>query len=247
MITRSAIIGLGLLLLACGADAPRISGPDGSRLVLLSSHSLAIEEPSGLALDASRTSLWTVGNHPQRIHRLSLDGRRQSTLDYKGDDMEGIACDPTDGTLWIVEEAQREVVHLSTGGRVLSRHQLELSGEANSGLEGICLDAEGAVYVLNEKRPGLFISLNTDLSIKSQQLLGFAQDYSSLDCDRSRDAFWVLSDQSQALYLWSPQGGVLGGYALPYSKAEGSAVDAAAGRIYIVSESGHMLYVYRID
>jgi hypothetical protein len=247
MIPRSIILCLCLMLLACSGGSPGISGPDGTRLTLLSSHSLGIGEPSGLALDASRSSLWTVGNDPQRIYRLSLDGRIQSILDYEGDDIEGIASDPLDGTLWIVEEDRREVVHLSSSGRVLERHQLDLDGKANSGLEGICLDSDGVVYVLNEKNPGLFISLNADLSIKKQHQLDFAKDFSGLSCDSSRNAFWVLSDQSRTLFLWSPEEGVLGGYALPFAKAEGVAVDAVEDIVYIASESESMLYVYRIE
>jgi len=243
MFPRTAL--LCLLLFACGGDTPSISGPDGTRLILLSSHSLGIGEPSGLALDASRSSLWAVGNDPQRIYRLSLDGKIQNILDYEGDDIEGIASDPLDGTLWIVEEDRREVVHLSSGGRLLKRHQLDLTGEQNSGLEGICLNPDGATYVLNEKKPGLFISLNADLSIKSQRRLDFAKDYSALGCDTARDAFWVLSDQSQTLFLWSPEEGVLGGYALPFDKAEGVAVDDDL--VYIASESESVLYVYRIE
>jgi uncharacterized protein YjiK len=247
MIPRPIILYLCLLLFACGGDTPSISGPDGTRLTLLSNHSLSIGEPSGLALDASRSSLWTVGNDPQRIYRLSLDGQIQNILDYEGDDIEGIAADPLDGTLWIVEEDRREVVHLNSSGRVLERHQLDLTGEQNSGLEGICLDPDGATYVLNEKNPGLFISLNADLSMKSQRQLDFAKDFSGLSCDSNRSAFWVLSDQSRTLFLWSPEEGVLGGYALPFTKAEGVAVDPVDDLVYIASESESMLYVYRIE
>jgi len=247
MIPRSIILYLCFSLFACGGDTPSITGPDGTRLVLLSSHSLGIGEPSGLALDASRSSLWAVGNDPQRVYRLSLDGRIQNILDYEGDDIEGIASDPSDGTLWIVEEDRREVVHLSSNGRVLEQYQLDLTGEQNSGLEGICLAPDGATYVLNEKKPGLFISLNADLSIKSQRQLNFAKDFSGLSCDSDRDAFWVLSDQSRTLFLWSPEEDVLGGYALPFDKAEGVAVDAIGNLVYIASESESMLYVYRIE
>ena len=247
MIPRVIILCLCFSLFSCGGDTSSISGPDGTRLILLSSHSLGIGEPSGLALDGSRSSLWAVGNDPQRIYRLSLDGRIRNILDYEGDDIEGIASDPFDGTLWIVEEDRREVVHLSSSGRVLQRHQLDLTGEPNSGLEGICLDPDGATYVLNEKNPGLFIALNADLSIKSRRQLDFARDFSGLSCASDRNAFWVLSDQSRTLFLWNPEEGVLGGYALPFAKAEGVAVDAVDDLVYIASESKSMLYVYRIE
>ena len=55
------------------------------------------------------------------------------------------------------------------------------------------------------------------------------------------------SDQSRALYLWSPVAGVLGGYGLEYDKAEGVAVDTTTDRVYVARESTDMLYVYRIE
>ena len=247
MISRLIILCFCCLLLGCESHAPSRSGPDEGRLTLRSRYALDIRELSGLALDAAGASLWTVGNHPQRIYRLSLEGRVQDRLDFKGEDLEGIACDPADGTLWVVEEERREVVHLDANGKVLGRRQLDLKGEPNSGLEGICLDSSGTVYVLNEKDPGLFIALNVDLSIHNQRQLDFANDFSGLDCHSGQDSFWVLSDQSRALYLWSPEEGVKGAYSLPFDKAEGVAVDEAAGLVYIASESEDRLYVYAVE
>jgi len=171
----------------------------------------------------------------------------QEILDFKGDDMEGIAYDPSDATLWIVEEKRREVVHLDTDGEVLFRRKLDLNGKSNSGLEGISLDSNGTLYVLNEKSPGLFITLNDDLSIRNRHQLDFAEDFSALDYHRGQDDFWIISDKSQALYLWNPREGVAAIYPLPFGKAEGVAVDEAAGLIYIVSESGDRLYVYAVE
>ena len=155
--------------------------------------------------------------------------------------------DPSDGTLWVVEEERREIVHLNASGRVLGRRPRDLQGKANSGLEGICLDSTGTVYVLNEKDPGLFVALNADLLIANLRQLDFAEDLSGLDCDGGSGCFWILSDQSRMLYLWSPETGVVSAYPLPFDKAEGVAVDAAAGRVYIVSESEDRLYVYSIE
>ena len=67
-----------------------------------------------------------------------------------------------------------------------------------------------------------------------------------MTCDPKRDCFWIVSDQSSALYLWSRKSGVLAKYGLPFEKAEGVAVDHAARRIYVVSDSESRLHVYRL-
>jgi uncharacterized protein YjiK len=88
---------------------------------------------------------------------------------------------------------------LDQTGQVLRKRRLELAGENNSGLEGIALDGEGIFHVLNENPPGLFISLDPDLSIETQYPLDFAGDYSGLAYDRRLDSFWVTSHEDRTL------------------------------------------------
>lgn len=244
VISRLTVPCLCCLLLSCNGKDPNAPRWSEGQLTLVTSFSLDIDELSGLALDASGTSLWTVG--ARRVYRLSLGGQVQK-LDFKGDNLEGIASDPSDGTLWVVEEKRREILHLDGRGEVLARRQLDLEGKESSGPEGICLDPSGAIFVLNEKNPGLFVTLAADLSIASQRELDFAKDFSGLDCDGGSGRFWVVSDQSRMLFLWSPDTGVISAYPLPFDKAEGVAVDASTGQIYIVSESESRLYVYSVE
>jgi len=72
MILRLTILCLCCQVLSCNSDTP--NRPVGNPLILRSSYLLDVREPSGLALDVTRSFLWTVGNHPQRIYRLSLEG-----------------------------------------------------------------------------------------------------------------------------------------------------------------------------
>ena len=184
---------LCFFLLACSSSKSADQEGSTPQLELIASYELALSEPSGLALGAQGTVLWAVGNSPELVYKLTVDGQLLDTLAYGGDDLEGIVFDPADSTLWIVEEEKREIVQLDQGGNVLRRRRLGLSGERNSGLEGIGLDSGGGLHLLNEKNPGLFISLDPDLSIRTQYQLDFARDYSGLTYDRHRDSFWVLS------------------------------------------------------
>jgi uncharacterized protein YjiK len=245
-IRTAAASGVLVILLALGrSDSAPTPSPTTAALELLGTHPLSISEPSDLAIDESGRKLWTVTNNPARVYQLDRGGNVVKTLNYVGQDLEGIAYDATDRTLWVAEENRREVIHLDLNGDVLSRHLLDLTGDKNSGLEGICLDARGRIVLLNEKRPGLFIELGSDHAIATQRRLDFAQDYSGLTYDRRKGCFWIVSDQSRSLYLWSKDKGVIGTYPLSFPKAEGIALDGAANLIYIVSDSENSLYVYR--
>ena len=234
-------------LFAC--DGPKAMGQKehATQLTLLSSRQVDINEPSGLTIDAAGKVLWMVGNNPERIYKLTVDGQVVDTLVYAGHDLEGIAYDASDSTLWVVEEERREVIHLDLDGIVVKRKKIGLDGSSNNGLEGICLDAEGKLYVLNEKDPGLFIGLGADLSVQGQYPLDFAKDYSGLAYDRLQDRFWVLSHQDSTLYLWRDGQGVVGSYDIPFAKVEGITVDNASKRVYIVSETERTLYIYALS
>ncbi len=242
---RLAIAVSAAAALQCSSRAPAATPVTGS-LELMATHRLAITEPSGLTLDDSAGVLWTVTNNPDFVYQLDLYGHTLKKLRYAGEDLEGIAYDSSDRTLWVVEENRREVVHLDLEGNVLERQSLGLAGKKNSGLEGICLDHAGHMFVLNEKKPGLFIELKPDHTIATQQKLTFAGDYSDLFATPQPGCFWILSDQSQALYLWDKNKGVLRDYVLPFPKPEGVAVDDVTKRVYVVSDSTNMLYVFKM-
>lgn len=244
--TPLRILFICCLLFACTNSTATDPKERKAQLTLLSSRQVDISEPSGLTIDPSGT-LWAVGNNPEFVYRLRDEGRNIDTLAYVGDDLEGIVFDPSDSTLWIVEEKRREVVHLNLDGRVLQRRKIGLDGKSNSGLEGICIDSADNLYVLNEQKPGLFIALDTDLSIKEEHPLDFSADYSGLAYDPLRESFWVLSHQDSEVSLWNGSQGVLSSHSIPATKAEGVTIDSASTRLYIIDETDQMLYIYALS
>jgi uncharacterized protein YjiK len=214
-------------------------------LHLVATHPLTISEPSDLALDETGKILWTVTNKPAKVYQLDVEGNVTKTLNYAGQDLEGIAYDPASRTLWVTEERTREIVHLTLNGDVLDRTSLDLPGKPNHGPEGITLDDHGRMFVVNEKQPGLFLELNKDHAIATRLPLSFAGDYSGITWDRKKGCFWIVSDESQTLFLWSKAKGVIGQFPLGFPKAEGIAVDEATKTVYVVSDAENKLYVYR--
>ena len=239
---------LGCLALALAVPGCKSSSTVAPRTIqtlrLVSSYTLDIAEPSDITIDDTGTRLWTVSNSPDSVYEIDLTGHRVRTLPFAGHDLEGIAYDKSDQTLWLAEENRREVVHLDLDGTVLGTYALGITGEVNSGLEGICLTGAGGIDVLNEKLPGLFITLDPSYAVATIDTVKFAGDYSGMSFDPASGAVWIVSDQSKRLYLWSRTAGVMKEYYLPYDKAEGVAYAPAANRFYIVSEAGNKLYVY---
>ena len=212
-------------------------------LTQLATYAIELREPSGLTINPEGTALWTVANN-QRVFKLDLQGRILDRLAYKGKDLEGIVYDPSDSTFWVVEERRREVVHLDANGNVIFSQKLALGGEENKGLEGICRDSSGTLYVVNEKSPSLFLELDSDAAIKKRLDLHFASDYSGLFCGIKLNEFWLLSDQDEALIRWDRQNGDTQTYKLPFSNGEGLTVDPISKKIYIVNEEMAHLHVF---
>ena len=219
---------------------------DLATLDQIDTRTLDLNQPSGLAFDASRQVLWAVGNQPERVYKLSLSGEVLDSIAYVGNDVEGVVFDPSDSSLWIAEEREREVVHIRLDGTLLGRTALDVEGKSNSGLEGIALGADGNLFVLNEKDPGLLIALASDLSIRKEYELQFAQDYSGLSYDADRDGFWISSHQDRCLHLWNERDGLVKSFEIPIKKIEGVAVDSAGSRLYVVSESEGTLTVFAL-
>ena len=244
---KSTLHLVGLLVLfvaATGCDEQAPTEPaDGLHQV--GSYDIAVQEPSGLCFTPDEAGLYTVSDATNQVYRLGLDGTVLATLAYTGDDLEGVVCDTTDGSLFVVEERLREVVHLSSTGAELSRHALTVPGsDAGSGLEGITLRAsDHTLFVVNEKNPARLFRLNADYSVAEEVALGAGIDYSGLYYDDETDLIWVVSDQAQLLFSWDAQAGVQDTYHLSVDKAEGVAI-AADGRIYIVSDADDRLYVF---
>ncbi len=207
-----------------------------------------VSEPSGLTLGANNSTLWTVSDNTNHVYQLSLNGNILKELFFEGNDLEGIAFDKRDGTLWLAEEQLRQVVHIDTNGNELGRFDVtNLEGSGNSGLEGISLDTTFTTLVLNEKSPRLWARLDENYVAQTIKEIADVDDLSGMCYDKKRNAFWIVSDQSQLFFLWDEVNGVTQKAELEYQKAEGVAVDTEKGIVYIVSDATWKLYVYSLE
>ena len=239
------IILAGILLLQCSSNDPL--HPNGSELPLIAETMIGIAEPSGLSLGRHNQTLWVVNDAPNsNIFEISLRGAILQKLNFQGDDLEGVVYDSLENVLWVAEERKREIVQVAMDGTKISSHAIMINGNDTNGLEGISINSQGRLWTVNEKEPGLLVSLLADFSIDYQIELLYAKDYSGLSSGPNDNQVWLISDENQLLMKFDKNTGILKSYVIPVEKAEGVAVDEGNGRIYIVSESQSILYTFEL-
>jgi uncharacterized protein YjiK len=215
-------------------------------LRLISEINLPFTEPSGLAFSEALQKMWVVSGGNQHVYMLDSVGRVEKKLKFKGVDLEGIAFDAKDSTLWVIDESTKELSHLDLDGNVLLKKRiLYHSKKINKGPEGITIGKDHKIYIVNERHPSVLFELDSTYSIAQTYRLDFALDYSDVSYEPLTDSFFILSDESNAFYSWNKQQGVTKKYLLPNSKNEGIAFDRSRNLFYIVNDATAKLYYYR--
>ena len=214
---------------------------------LIHKYDINVLEPSGLTFNSDFSALWTVSDDRNHIYKLNLKGVVLNELNFTGNDLEGITYDNSNNTLWVVEEQLREIINVNLDGNELARKKINISGSTNKGFEGICLDTTGTVYLLNEKYPNLWIKLKSDFSVQQKIEINDVGDLSGITYDKKHKVFWIVSDESQLLFQWTPEKGIIKSFNLSITKAEGVAYNIELNRIYIVSDATNQLFVYQLN
>ena len=247
--------------------------------------SAGLTEPSGLTISRDGMTLWTVSDDTRTVFKLDIDGKliKGASFPVGHVGFEGISLDVTGNYLYVVQEGGNILAKysLQTKHLILSVRLSKLKGyeqverffssdDKNKGLEGVTVHTHtGDLFLLKEAHPGLLMEITPDLTKlvafrKLSKKRGFrdhnlnhrAIDYSGIAYDSTRDAFWIVSDKAQRIYLYSwEENSVLFDQAIKFvkgsgmklvRKAEGVAYDSVRDRLYIVSDETAHLYVYDI-
>jgi len=211
-------------------------------------YSVDIDEMSGLALSSSDI-LYTVSDNTNTIYKLSSTGKILSSFAYVGQDFEGIAINPTNRNIYVVEERMRQILVFDVYGNLLNTLQVNVEvRDLNSGLEGICINPlNGNIFVINEKSPAKLIELNSSGSLISETKLSFASDYSDICCSPDGQELWILSDESKTISICDTKGTLIKQFSVKINQMEGLAIDFNKNIIYIVSDSYKQLYKLTIN
>ena len=209
---------------------------------------IPVPEPSGLDLTYNETGFWVVSDEDSSVYLLNSRRRVVKKFKVDGYDLEGITVIDK-GRLAVVLERTREVVVLDTSGKELKRAKLELTGELNSGLEGITYNPEQKrFYLLNEKDPILLLTLDENLVELERDTLRFSKDASGIYFDSVDNKLWILSDESQLIVKTDLSGSeVFQKYKINIEQPEGITFNKDGTRLYIVSDINGSLYVFNFE
>ncbi len=211
------------------------------------SEPIPIPEPSGLDLSFNEKGFWVVSDQNSKVYLIDSWGEEIKSFEVMGEDLEGITV-VNDSMLAIVLERTGEIVILDTSGNEMNRATLNLEGELNSGLEGITYYPEKKIfYVLNEKNPGLLITLDENLIEQRRDTLNFAKDFSGIFFDDKDNTLWILSDENQEIYKTDLGGKVIREFKIKVKQPEGIALNKDRTKLFLVSDVTGNLYVFDLE
>ena len=228
---------LSYIIIACSSKVN-----SQSDLKLINSIKLAIPEPSGIS--ASDTHLYIVSDKNGSIYKVNLSGGIVQKIKTKYTDVEGVTFNSISNSLLIVNESKRALIALNLKGKRIEKTIiLGKQKEPNSGLEGVCFDAnENKLYAVNEKSPKELLVLNLKGKIVNTFKVKFSKDISGICLDKKTNSFWLVSDESKAIYNITKKGELLKSYKIPVEKAEGIVIHN--NKFYIVSDNLNSLFIF---
>jgi uncharacterized protein YjiK len=230
---------------------------------VLSAHSKAVKEPSGITFHPGRGTLFVVGDSGD-VAELTRDGKVLRRANVGGRGFEGVAIGP-DGRLFAIEEkrppklyeldpdsleitAEYEVDTKLHGERIIGN-------ERNKSAEGLCyVPEQDAFYCVNQQPPRL-VKLQVPLDkkygkAKAVEVLDLSaaveRQASDVTYDPASGHFLVTESSSGEgsgwVYELTREGTRVRKMALPGKRAEGLALDGS-GRAFIADDAGGVLCV----
>ena len=230
--------------IACSGDEEGGDAVSKNELELIFSERINVKEPSGLAINKSGSVLYTVSDNTAQVYMLSTNGNVIQTLNYKGNDLEGISAYKGNNLL-LAEERTKEIVEFDMSTGVNTKHRIDFNNNnENSGIEGVAYAENiNSIFILNEKDPGKLLRLRSDFSVSVEYDLNFASDYSGIFYDDVSKELWIVSDQSKTINKCTLKGDIIESYSIRVTQAEGIAM--ANDKIYVVSDAEEKLYIFK--
>jgi uncharacterized protein YjiK len=239
---------LAFFLIGCGREEPMrntTTNPPGVitlQPITVIDLSANIPEPSGIFFNAKNNSLMVVSDARPEIFEIDFSGNVLKTILTSGSDLEGITLNKTCDTIYVVEETRQLVTSYLTNGTKISSFPVNVATNPKNALEGITLDKNRNLFVLNEKTPRLIIEYNKTTEVSRKEITN-ATDISDICYDETSDCFWIVSDESQKVIKTARDGSVLSEWLIPFTKGEG--ITFVNDKMYIVNDADAKMYIFQ--
>ena len=229
------IFSILIILTSCEASSQ-------SELKEVARYILKIDEPSGLTTNGKH--LFIVSDQNEKVYKTNFKGVKLGNFDTGHKDLEGIAYNKVSDEFAIVSESKRKVYTYSSKGEKLDDYKIKGKQDSkNSGLEGITFNTKNnSYYVANEKKPKQILQLDAQFKIVEKFKLDFLHDISGLCYDEELDVFWIVSDESRAIFKVSTQGEMISKFPFNLKQMEG--ITCLGDKLYVVSDAVEVLVIF---
>ncbi len=252
-----------------GCDSESAPDPPPTLELIETFETSGIAEPSGIVFHTGRNALFVAGDKGD-IAEYTTAGAFIRAERIRDASFEGITFNPNTGLLYVAVEGLDQIIEVEPG-QLRSTRVFDVTrtfngqtvlGEGGQGLEGITFVPDdthpegGSFFVVNqtsmlgntEEPSALFevsISLGDSSKLKGtivQQLNLEMTDLSGVFYDGSRNLFYLVSDDNNALLEVSRTGSILDSHRLLGQTQEGLTLDHS-GLLYIAQDNGGILKI----
>lgn len=215
--------------------------PSAQSLQLITSYTMNIPEPSGLAYSPKTRQLYVISDARPEVFVIDTTGKVLSTIPTNGQDLEGVVLTQNADTFYVAEETLSQITSFLADGTRIASFPVTARTNTSHGPEGVTIDGTGHLVVINEKLPAVLLEFSGTTETK-RTALPYTLDISDICYDSALDVFWIVSDESQSVIKISRSGALLGQWSTPASQGEGIAV--IGNKMYIVSDADAKFYVF---
>ena len=238
-----AVVVLSVVFFGCSRPESGVQTvvPTASPLNKVGEYTTTVPEPSGLVYNSKNNTLVTVSDQNSTVYEMDFTGRVLGSMVISSSDMEGIALSANCDTMYIAEETNELITKYLVNGTKLSSFPVNVATVLKHGPEGVTVDKNNHVFVLNEKLPMMILEYNQGKEVWRKEI-NYTTDCSDIFYENSSDSFWIISDESQRVINLSRSGSLLGEWSVPFTKGEGLTI--VQNKIYIVNDLDGKLYVF---
>jgi uncharacterized protein YjiK len=234
-----------IINVSCGRNDPETinNNPTVQSLQAIAVYNLDIPEPSGIAYNSKKNSLFVVSDGRTDIYEIDFTGLIKGTIPTTSPDLEGITLSANCDTIYVVEETNQLVVSYLTTSVHLSAFPVNVATNPSHALEGITINnLNGHLIVLNEKLPCMLLEFNNSTEIRRKEI-NYTIDISDVFFEQSSNNYWIVSHESQKILKLSSDFNLISEWTVPIIQAEG--ITIVQDKIYIVSDSESKMFVFQ--